>query len=77
MLRLNYRMVHGFTCAGVLPSQYTHIMCKFVNMEVLGHDYIRKGLQRVQVLLVFMLSKLIHVPSPREHYATIWKALVV
>ena len=30
------------TCAGILPSQYTH-MCKFVDLGVVGHGYIRQG----------------------------------
>ena len=32
------------TCAGIHPSQYTH-MCKFVDLGVVGHGYIRQGLK--------------------------------
>ena len=38
-----YRMVHAFTCAGILPSQYTHLSM-FSGMGIVGHGYIRQGL---------------------------------
>lgn len=40
---LLFRMVHAFTCAGMLPSQYTHLS-EFAGVGVVGHAYIRRGL---------------------------------
>ena len=36
------RMVHGFTCAGILPSQYMN-MNRFANVGSVGGSYIRQG----------------------------------
>ena len=36
-------MVHGFTCTGILPSQYAHLT-QFADLENIGHSYIRQGL---------------------------------
>ena len=36
-------MVHGFTCAGILPSQYAHLT-QFADLGNIGHGYIRQGL---------------------------------
>ena len=36
-------MVHSFTCAGILPSQYIHFP-KFAGIEVVGHGYIKHGM---------------------------------
>ena len=38
----NFRMVHAFTCAGVLPSQYTNMM-KFAGIGFVGEGYINQG----------------------------------
>ena len=35
-------MVHAFTCAGVLPSQYDH-MSQFAGIGCVGHNYIRRS----------------------------------
>ena len=37
-----YRMVHSFTCAGVIPTQYMK-MSKFLGMGSVGPGYINKG----------------------------------
>ena len=39
---LLYRLVHGFTCAGVLPTQYVNF-AKFSGIGSVGHGYIRQG----------------------------------
>ena len=36
------RMVHGFTCAGLLPSQYTNFT-QFCRLGNVGHSYIRQA----------------------------------
>ena len=36
-------MVHSFTCAGILPSQYIHFS-KFAGIGVVGHGYIKHGM---------------------------------
>ena len=36
------RMVHSFTCAGILPSQYIN-MSQFSGMGTVGNAYIRAG----------------------------------
>ena len=41
MFLLN-RLVHGFTCAGVLPIQYMNF-AKFSGIGNVGHGYIRQG----------------------------------
>lgn len=38
-----YRLVHAFTSAGVLPSQYKR-MSMFAKMGVVGKGYIDRGL---------------------------------
>ena len=38
-----FRMVHAFTCAGILPSQYTHLSM-FSGLGTVGCAYIRRGL---------------------------------
>ena len=35
-------MVHSFTCAGVLPTQYIKL-CNFAKIGTAGQRYIRKG----------------------------------
>lgn len=35
-------MVHSFTCAGILPSQYIK-MSTFMGMGHVGHGYMKKG----------------------------------
>ncbi len=42
LLLSDFRMVHAFTCAGMLPSQYDH-MSQFVGIGCVGHNYIRRG----------------------------------
>ena len=37
-----HRLVHAFTAAGVLPSQYKR-MCQFAEMGTVGKNYINKG----------------------------------
>ncbi len=36
------RVVYGFTCAGILPSQYTHFS-QFCGLGTVGQSYIRQG----------------------------------
>ena len=38
------RLVHGFTCAGVLPTQYINF-ARFADLGRMGHAYIRQGNQ--------------------------------
>ena len=58
-----YRMVHAFTCAGMLPSQYTHLSM-FSGIGVVGHayihrDYLTHGWQSMYTYLLstFSVSK--------------------
>ena len=37
-----HRVVHSFTCAGMLEVQYTKL-CKFASIGAVGHHYIRTG----------------------------------
>ena len=37
-----HRLVHGFTCAGVLPTQYINF-AKFSGTGSVGYGYIRQG----------------------------------
>ena len=46
-LFLKYRMVHSFTCAGVLPAQYIKLS-QFVGMGQVGHGYMKKGKNRAK-----------------------------
>ncbi len=39
----SYRMVHSFTCAGIIPSQYIHLSM-FAGLGTVGHAYIRRGI---------------------------------
>ena len=42
-------MVHSFTCAGVLPTQYIK-MCTFAGVGHVGYGYMKKGnLARITV----------------------------
>ena len=36
------RLVHSFTCAGILPTQYLKF-CKFAGMGHVGYRYMEKG----------------------------------
>ncbi len=36
-------MVHSFTCAGIIPSQYIHLST-FAGLGTVGHAYIRRGI---------------------------------
>ena len=45
-----YRMVHAFTSAGILPSQYIN-MSSFAAIGTVGHAYINQG---ICILLYFM-----------------------
>ncbi|XP_064401110.1 uncharacterized protein LOC135347149 [Halichondria panicea] len=38
---VNQKVVHGFTCAGILPSQYTHFS-QFCGLGTVGQSYIRQ-----------------------------------
>lgn len=42
-------MVHSFTCAGILPTQYIKL-CNFSMIGTVGQKYIRKG------IVIFRLS---------------------
>lgn len=35
-------MIHSFTCAGILPTQYIKL-CTFAGIGRVGHGYIKKG----------------------------------
>ena len=52
-----HRMVHGFTCAGILVSQYTNID-KCADVGSVGHAYIRQGWR---CCLTTMCDKLTHL----------------
>ena len=41
-------MVHNFTCAGVLPTQYIKLS-KFMGMGRLGHGYMKKGMNETVI----------------------------
>lgn len=43
---VNQKMVHAFTCAGMLPSQYIHLST-FSGIGVVGHAYIRRVYQKL------------------------------
>ncbi|XP_064383612.1 uncharacterized protein LOC135332186 isoform X1 [Halichondria panicea] len=38
---VNQKMVHSFTCAGIIPSQYIHLSM-FAGLGTVGHAYIRR-----------------------------------
>lgn len=42
VIHIAYRLVHGFTCAGVLPTQYINF-ARSVGLGRMGHAYIRQG----------------------------------
>lgn len=44
------RMIHGFTCAGMLPTQYIKLS-RFAGIGTVKHGYISKGSQCLVVLL--------------------------
>ena len=48
------RLVHGFTCAGVLPTQYTKF-ARFSGIGSVGHGYIRQGNCHAYVLVIFII----------------------
>ena len=50
---IDYRMVHGFTCAGVLPTQYIKFS-EFAGMGHVGHGYIKKGIRELILCYIFV-----------------------
>lgn len=44
-----HRMIHGFTCAGMLPTQYIKIS-RFAGIGTVKHGYISKGFSTNVVL---------------------------
>ena len=50
LLILFPRMIHSFTCAGVLPSQYIHL-CANANLGNVGSRYIASGTTLTNTLL--------------------------
>ena len=54
------RLVHAFTCAGILPSQYISF-CNFAGMGVVGHWYIRQGKKCVNMSLCEHVYVCVHV----------------
>ena len=53
--RCTCRLVHGFTCAGVLPTQYIHFT-RFAGIGSIGHAYIRQGMAHASNML-FLANK--------------------
>ena len=45
------KMIHRFTCAGVLPSQYKN-MSQFAGIGTIGDSYIREGYLKCNNTLV-------------------------
>ena len=41
-LTIVFRLIHGFTCAGILPTQYLHFS-QFAGIGVVGKWYIQAG----------------------------------
>ena len=39
----NYRLVHSFTCAGILQTQYIKL-CRFARLGTINNAYIRQGI---------------------------------
>ena len=59
-------VVHGFTCAGVLPTQYIKF-ARFSGIGSVGHGYIRQGNCHAYVLVFFYNNNIISVQSPWVH----------
>ena len=49
------RLVHAFTCAGILPSQYIHFS-KFATIGVVGKWYIRAS-ELCRCLKILLIDK--------------------
>ena len=65
---LHYRLIHGFTCAGVLPTQYINF-AMFSGIGRVGHDYIRQGnCHAYNMLVCYENSILFSVQSPWVHW---------
>lgn len=50
LFRCLYRLVHAFTAAGIIPSQYIHLS-SFAEMGVVGKWYINNGMYFVQEIV--------------------------
>ena len=48
-------MVHSFTCAGVLPTQYIK-MCEFAGVGHVGYGYMKKGKLAKHVLFAISIQ---------------------
>lgn len=55
-----YRLVHGFTCAGVLPTQYINF-AKFSGIGSVGHGYIRQGNCHAYNMVVYYKNSIFSV----------------
>ena len=52
---INCRLVHAFTCAGIIPSHYIHF-CDFAGIGKVGKWYIQSGMHHLFVLEMSYLS---------------------
>ena len=43
LVTVAFRLIHGFACAGILPSQYLHFS-QFAGIGVIGSWYIQAGM---------------------------------
>ena len=50
LLYFLYRLVHAFTSAGMLPSQYIRFS-KFAGLGEISHWFIRKGIMKLGSIL--------------------------
>ena len=50
-------MIHSFTCAGVLVSQYTNL-CSFAGIGNVGFSYIRQGLKSFAIIVLRVSANL-------------------
>ena len=51
-----FRLIHSFTCAGMLPVQYTKFS-QFAGLGVLGTSYILRGMFMCMYIIVTMYSR--------------------
>ena len=59
-------MVHGFTCAGVLPTQYIKFS-EFAGMGHVGHGYIKKGSS--------LVANTVFYDVVLQYYSVLWQRL--
>ena len=66
-----FRLVHAFTCAGVLPRQYIKF-CKFAEFGVVGKWFIQQGKWKLlNPMLVLPKHKLHSVYRERGYFSVV------